>query len=165
MTRYESALIGILKRFDRLLHLLLATALVVGSVMVVWEFLVNIALTLDRQHIASGFLNSLGTLFLVWTLSSLVSAEIRYLQNGMVRVRIFIEVAMITLLRQLIVSPLQAATSAQPAPDMQNYWHYGLLLGALLISGIVHSLVGDASFSAAAGESSEPPPSANDLAG
>lgn len=150
MTRYETILISTLKRFDRLLHLLLATALVVGSVMVVWEFLANIAQTLDRQHIASGFLNSLGTLFLVWTLSSLVSAEIRYLQSGTIRVRIFIEVAMITLLRQLIVTPLQAATTPQVPQDTFSYWHYGLLLAALLVAGVVHRLVGDASFSAAA---------------
>jgi uncharacterized membrane protein (DUF373 family) len=150
MTRYETILISTLKRFDRVLHLLLATALVVGSVMVVWEFLANIAQTLDRQHIASGFLNSLGTLFLVWTLSSLVSAEIRYLQNGVIHVRVFVEVALITLLRQLIVTPLQAATGAQLPADPLSYWHYGLLLLALLVTGVVHRLVGDASFSAAA---------------
>jgi uncharacterized membrane protein (DUF373 family) len=150
MSRYESLLIASLKRFDRLLHLLLATALVVGCVMVVWEFLANISLTLDRQHIASGFLSSLGTLFLVWTLSSLVSAEIRYLQNGTVQVRVFIEVAMITLLRQLIVTPLHAATEPQATATIADYWHYGLVLLALLIAGIVHRLVGDASFSAAA---------------
>lgn len=156
MTRYESVLISTLKRFDRLLHLLLATALVVGSVMVVWEFMANIAMTLDRRHIASGFLNSLGTLFLVWTLSSLVSAEIRYLQNGTIRVRVFVEVAMITLLRQLIVTPLQAATTPQLPEDTPSFWHYGLLLTALLVTGIVHRLVGDASFSAAAGRASHP---------
>lgn len=150
MFNFESLLIPVLKRFDRVLHLLLATALVVGSVMVVWEFLANIFLTLDKGHLAGGFLSSLGTLFLVWTLSSLVSAEIRYLQNGTVQVRVFVEVAMITLLRQLIVQPLEIATGAQPA-EAVSLWHYGLLLAALLIAGIVHRLVGDAAFTAAAG--------------
>ncbi len=150
MTRYENILIAILKRFDRFLHLLLATALVLGSVMVVWEFLATIARTINQGHLAGAFLSSLGTLFLVWTLSSLVSAEIRYLQSGGVRVRVFIEVAMITLLRQLIVEPLETATGAVPAQDSPDLRHYGLLLLALLVAGIVHRLVGDASFAAAA---------------
>ncbi|MDD5367087.1 MAG: phosphate-starvation-inducible PsiE family protein [Gallionellaceae bacterium] len=153
MTQYETLLISTLKRFDRLLHLLLATALVVGCVMVVWEFLVNISHALQQGHLAGAFLSSLGTLFLVWTLSSLVSAEIRYLKNGMVRVQIFIEVAMITLLRQLIVGPLQIVTTDQPAADTPGLWHYGLLLLALLVTGIVHRLVGEATFTAAAGHS------------
>lgn len=150
MTRYETLLIATLKRFDRLLHLLLATALVMGCIMVVWEFLASIAHTLQQGHLAGAFLSSLGTLFLVWTLSSLVSAEIRYLLNGTVRVRVFIEVALITLLRQLIVEPLHVATVGQPAVDTVDLWHYGLVLAALLVAGIVHRLVGDASFTAGA---------------
>ncbi|TCJ11584.1 hypothetical protein EZJ19_15010 [Parasulfuritortus cantonensis] len=156
MTRYETLLISTLKRFDRLLHLLLATALVVGCVMVVWEFLANIAHTVEAGHLAGGFLSSLGTLFLVWTLSSLVAAEIRYLQSGSVRVQVFIEVAMITLLRQLIVEPLQVVTGAEPGvADTAALWHYGLLLLALLAAGIVHRLVGDAAFSTAPGHGHE----------
>ncbi|NTV96481.1 MAG: phosphate-starvation-inducible PsiE family protein [Thiobacillus sp.] len=165
MTRYESLLISTLKRFDRLLHLLLATALVIGCVMVVWEFLANIAHTLQQGHLAGGFLSSLGTLFLVWTLSSLVSAEIRYLLSGMVRVQVFIEVAMITLLRQLIVEPLQIATTGESPTDAPGMWHYGLVLLALLVAGIVHRLVGDASFTAAAGQTGSPsgiPPERHD---
>ena len=149
MPDFESLLIQTLKRFDRVLHLLLATALVVGSVMVVWEFLSTIFSTLDRGHLVGAFLGSLGTLFLVWTLSSLVSAEIRYLQSGTVQVRVFVEVAMITLLRQLIVQPLEVATAAQPSESV-SLWQYGLLQAALLVAGIVHRLVGDATFTAAA---------------
>lgn len=161
MTRYETLLIATLKRFDRLLHLLLATALVIGCVMVVWEFLANIAHTVAQGHLAGGFLSSLGTLFLVWTLSSLVSAEIRYLQSGTVRVRVFVEVAMITLLRQLIVEPLQVATAGQATTDATGLWHYGLILLALLVAGIVHRLVGDASFTAGAGRAGNAPAQAD----
>jgi hypothetical protein len=45
-------------------------------------------------------LQALGTLFIVWTLSSLIAAEINYVQTGVFHVVVFIEVAMITLLRQ-----------------------------------------------------------------
>jgi uncharacterized membrane protein (DUF373 family) len=53
---------------------------------------------------------------------------------------VFIEVAMITLLRQLIVEPVIIATGQTPE-TIFNAWHYGLLLSALLVIGILHKLI------------------------
>ncbi len=54
---------------------------------------------------------------------------------------VFIKVAMITFLRQLIVEPVKIATAGQNAEQIFNAWHYGLLLASLLIIGILHKLV------------------------
>lgn len=59
----------------------------------------------------------------------------------MFHVEVFIEVAMITPLRQLIVEPVNVATGAQNLESIFNAWHYGLLLSALLVTGILHKLV------------------------
>ncbi|MDR3393286.1 MAG: phosphate-starvation-inducible PsiE family protein [Sulfuriferula sp.] len=100
---FENRLILLLSHFNKLLHIALAIALVIASLMVIWQFSVEVINAVVSGHLVRGFLQSLGTLFLVWTLSSLISAETSYLQNGIFQVRVFIEVVIITLLRQIIV--------------------------------------------------------------
>ncbi|ARU32036.1 hypothetical protein CAP31_10355 [Sulfuriferula sp. AH1] len=110
---FEQRLILLLSRFNKLLHIALAIALVIASLMIVWQFSVEVISAIVHGHFVRGFLQSLGTLFLVWTLSSLISAEISYLQNGIFQVRVFIEVVIITLLRQIIVEPVQIVSAQQ----------------------------------------------------
>ena len=134
-----------LRGFNGLLHVLLAIALVVASFMVVWQFTLEVIDSLSHGQLARGFLHALGTLFIVWTLSSLISAEIEYVATSRFHLRVFIEVAMITLLRQLIVEPVQAAANPGEATVIHEMglWHYGSVLVAILVVGIVHKLVGD----------------------
>lgn len=144
---FEQRLISTLTRFNRLLHAALALALLIASTMVIWEFSVEVSTAVLHNHMVRGFLQSLGTLFLVWTLSSLISAEISYLQDGVLEVRLFIEVAIITLLRQLITKPVMLATGQQSPDDVFDPMQYGLILAALLVAGMLHWLVGTASIS------------------
>lgn len=136
----DANLIGLLKRFNSLLHILLAVALVVASLMIMVEFSAQVLAAVRAGELAQGFLHALGTLFIVWTLSSLISAEIEYIQTNRFHLRVFIEVAMIALLRNLIIEPIQIATGTKNDFDL---WHYGALLIAILIVGVVHRLVGD----------------------
>ncbi|TLU58526.1 MAG: hypothetical protein FDX18_02830 [Chlorobium sp.] len=138
---FEERLLGALRAFNHILHAFLAVALVLASVMVLWEFSMAVVHAVDMHNLAHGFLQSLGTLFIVWTLSSLISAEINYVQSGVFHVVVFIEVAMITLLRQLIAEPVTVATAGQSLEQAFNPWHYGLLLASLLVMGILHKLV------------------------
>jgi uncharacterized membrane protein (DUF373 family) len=138
---FEDRLVKALRAFNHFLHVLLAIALVMASMMVLWEFVVAVVHAIQLNQLAHGFLQALGTLFIVWTLSSLISAEINYVQNGVFHLVVFIEVAMITLLRQLIVDPVKVATAGQNAEQAFNAWHYGLLLASLMVIGILHKLV------------------------
>ena len=108
--KFEAYLLRSLHGFNHFLHALVAIALVIASLMVVWEFSVAVAHSFGKNDLAHGFLQALGSLFIVWTLSSLIAAEINYVQTGVFHVAVFIEVAMITLLRQLIVEPVTAPT-------------------------------------------------------
>lgn len=156
---FEKRLVTVLRSFNYLLHALLAMALVIASLMVIWEFAVAVIQSVQKGSLAHGFLQALGTLFIVWTLSSLISAEINFVQNGVFHLTVFIEVAMITLLRQLIVEPVQVATSGNNLDQTFNVLHYGLLLAALLVIGTVHKLVQSAE------RNPEYPPSKSGTAG
>lgn len=138
---FDEKLISILKRVNHGLHALLAIALLIASLMIMWEFSLAVVHSVHQNNLAHGFLQALGTLFTVWTLSSLISAEINYIQNGVFHLSVFIEVAIITLLRQLIVEPVQVATLGDKLDMAFNAKHYMLVLLALLVVGVVHRLV------------------------
>jgi len=138
---FDDWLVRQLRAFNHVLHLLLAIALVVASFMVIWQFASEVIDAVGTGHLAQGFLRSMGTLFIVWTLSALISAEINYVQSGIFYVLVFVEVALITLLRQLIIEPVQTATALPDAQQQFNPLHYALLLAALLIVGVLHRLV------------------------
>ncbi len=140
-SRFETHLLIGLKGFNHFLHAVLAIALVVASLMVMWEFTDAVLRALHHKNIAQGFLQALGTLFIVWTLSSLIAAEINYVQNGVFHLTVFIEVAIITLLRQLIVEPVQIVTSGSNHLSETVIMQHLLVLGALLVVGILHKLV------------------------
>ena len=139
----QNLLIQFLKGFNFFLHVMMAVALATASLMVLWEFCREVIVEIKQQEMALGFLHSLATLFLVWTLSSLISAEINYIQSGSIHLRIFVEVAMITLLRQLMIVPVKAVDESARGDAELDLWRYGLLLAAILILGVVHKLIGD----------------------
>lgn len=132
-----------MKKFNQFIHVLLALALGVACVMVIWDFGLKAADAWHAGNAANGFFHALGSLFILWTLSTLISAEMNYLQSGRIYVRVFVEVAMISVIREMIVQPVQVVSNPGGAEGGVNPIHYGLLLVALLIIGIVYKLVSD----------------------
>lgn len=139
---FEEKLIRWMKGFNQLIHILLALALAIACVMVIWDFALKALSALQAGNAASGFFHALGSLFILWTLSTLISAEINYVQTGRVYVRVFVEVAMISIIREMIVQPVQVISNASGG-DVFNPVHYGLLLAGLLVAGVVYRLVSD----------------------
>ena len=131
-----------MKNFNQLIHVLLALALVIACVMVIWDFGLKAAEAWQAGNAANGFFHALGSLFILWTLSTLISAEMSYLQTGRIYVRVFVEVAMISVIREMIVQPVQVISAGQKDGDF-NPIHYGLLLAALLVIGVVYKLVSE----------------------
>ncbi|MCL5979294.1 MAG: phosphate-starvation-inducible PsiE family protein [Gammaproteobacteria bacterium] len=120
------------------LHLFIAFALAAASVLIMIQFSRDV-LEAFREHIlAAGFLHALGTLFIVWVLSALISAEITYMRSGIFHVEVFFEVAMITLLRQLILIPVKGGGETIQPEDLV---FYAMISGALLATGIAYFLV------------------------
>ncbi|NTW99518.1 MAG: hypothetical protein HGB35_06255, partial [Geobacteraceae bacterium] len=75
---FEDRMVRALRAFNHFLHVLLAIALVMASMMVLYEFVIAVLHAIQLNQLAHGFLQALGILFIVWTLSSLISAEINY---------------------------------------------------------------------------------------
>ena len=138
---FDEKLIAWMKRFNHLIHILLALALAVACVMVIWDFGLKAIIAFQIGNAANGFFHALGSLFILWTLSTLISAEINYVQTGRVYVRVFVEVAMISVIREMIVQPVQVISNPNGGGDVFNPLHYGLLLVALLVAGVVYKLV------------------------
>jgi uncharacterized membrane protein (DUF373 family) len=138
----DAIVVASLRLFNSFIHTMLAIALAAASVMVVWDFIVDVIDEIHNNPLGVGFLRALGTLFLLWTMSALI-AEIDYIRTGRFHLRVFIEVAMITLLRELIIRPMQLAVG-DTSMDWTGMAQFGLLLCGLLTIGIVHRLVGQA---------------------
>ncbi len=139
---FEQKLITSMKNFNQLIHVLLALALGIACVMVIWDFGLKAAEAWQAGNAANGFFHALGSLFILWTLSTLISAEMSYLQTGRIYVRVFVEVAMISVIREMIVQPVQVISNGGSESNF-NPIHYGLLLAALLVIGVVYKLVSD----------------------
>jgi uncharacterized membrane protein (DUF373 family) len=140
---FEQKLINSMKNFNQLIHVLLALALVVACVMVIWDFGLKAIEAWHAGNATSGFFHALGSLFILWTLSTLISAERNYLLTGRTSVRVFVEVAIISVIREMIVQPVQVISAPGGNEATFSPIHYGLLLAALLVSGIVYKLVSD----------------------
>lgn len=138
---FEKKLITSMKNFNQLIHVLLALALGVACVMVIWDFGLKALEAWTAGNAANGFFHALGSLFILWTLSTLISAEMSYLQTGRIYVRVFVEVAMISVIREMIVQPVQVISTPGGEAANFNPIHYGLLLVALLVIGVVYKLV------------------------
>jgi uncharacterized membrane protein (DUF373 family) len=138
----DQKLIAGMKNFNQLIHVLLAFALGIACVMVIWDFGLKALEAWNAGNAANGFFHALGSLFILWTLSTLISAEMNYLQTGRTSVRVFVEVAMISVIREMIVQPVQVISAGQTESNF-NPIHYSLLLAALLVIGLVYKLVSE----------------------
>ena len=127
---------SLMEQANKLLHVFMAVVLLVASLLLIWQFGQDVVQTVRSGAVAQGFLHALGNLFILWVLSSLISAEIRYMRTGNFSVLVFIEAALITLLRQLIIIPVESQG------QLQNWaWTYGLITAAVVAVGITCFLV------------------------
>jgi hypothetical protein len=91
-------------------HIIIGLALAIAVLMFTWLFFQDVRQAANAHNLVHGFLHALGTLMLLWSISALITAEIRYLLGSKLEVEAFIEVAMIVVLRKLIVMPVEEAT-------------------------------------------------------
>jgi uncharacterized membrane protein (DUF373 family) len=138
---FEQKLINSMKNFNQFIHVLLALALGIACIMVIWDFGARALDAWNAGNATSGFFHALGSLFILWTLSTLISAEMHYLQTGRTSVRVFVEVAMISVIREMIVQPVQVISAPGGSGPIFSPLHYGLLLAALLVIGVVYKLI------------------------
>ncbi len=114
-------------------HVIIGLALAISVLMFTWLFFLDVKEAATAHNLVHGFLHALGTLMLLWSVSALISAEIRYLKGHKLLVETFIEVVLVMFLRKLIVIPVQDASP--------TYVEIGIWLGGAFVLSIVYVLV------------------------
>lgn len=90
-----------------LAHIAIGMALATSVIMFTWMFFIDVRNVIYNVDLMQGFLYALGTLMLLWTITALIAAEIRYLMGGRLLLETFIEVALVLFLRKIILLPEQ----------------------------------------------------------
>ena len=80
-------------------HIIIGLALATSVVMFTWLFFQDVQKAAYAHNLVHGFLHALGTLMLLWSISALISAEIRYLLGSKLLVETFVEVVLVLFLR------------------------------------------------------------------
>ena len=114
-------------------HIIIGLALATSVIMFTWLFFKDVQEAAYAHNLVHGFLHALGTLMLLWSVSALISAEIRYLNGSKLEVETFIEVVLVLFLRKLIVMPVQDAS-----PTLQEV---GMWVGGAFVLGLIYVLI------------------------
>ena len=114
-------------------HIVIGLALATSVVMFTWLFFIDVQKAAYAHNLVLGFLHALGTLMLLWSISALISAEIRYLLGSKLLVETFIEVVLVLFLRKLIVLPVQ---DASPTFEEISIW-----VGGAFVMGLIYVMV------------------------
>lgn len=128
---FNNFVLDLMAWLNGLAHLVLGLALGASVLLFTWLFVVDIWTAVGADNLAQGFLHGLGTLMLLWTVSALITAEIRYMRGHKLTVDTFVEVAIVVLVRKLITMPVQ---SNLPSPQDFLLWvAAAVLLGAMYL--------------------------------
>ena len=114
-------------------HIVIGLALATSVIMFTWLFFLDVRDAAYAHNLVHGFLHALGTLMLLWSISALISAEIRYLNGSKLLVETFVEVVLVLFLRKLIVMPVQDAT---PTVEEISIW-----VGGAFVLGLIYIMI------------------------
>lgn len=126
----ENKLINFARRFSYGLNLVLVMGLVILGITVLCLF------AYDLSHVFSGdlergLLATLGSLLMLWVVIELMDTEVKHLKGAKFSIKVFIGVAMVTVIRKILVTSLQSeAVGAQVS-----------LVLALAVLGMVYWIV------------------------
>lgn len=114
-------------------HIIIGLALATSVIMFTWLFFKDVQEAAYAHNLVHGFLHALGTLMLLWSISALISAEIRYLNGSKLLVETFVEVVLVLFLRKLIVMPVQ---DASPTVEEISIW-----VGGAFVLGLIYIMI------------------------
>lgn len=102
-------MIRFLENFDRIIHLFLAVLIVFVTLALFAWFIHDVVNLLKniiefKKNISSSALRLFGTAILLWPLSSLLKAEIELLKGGRISLNLFIDTAIASSIRSILVS-------------------------------------------------------------
>lgn len=129
--RLDEHLLVVAERFSSGLKFVLVLSLMGISLGVVAMF-VRDALSLFQHRDVHSVLTALGSLLVIWVMVELMENEIRQLRGGRFKITIFLGVALVAFIREILITSLQHGANPQVG------W---FLLGAILTIGVVYWLI------------------------
>jgi len=107
MNALSQRLVRLLQWTGNITHVVTSIALIVTTLLLVtylfYEFIDAVRIHTPIQ----GFLHALGILLLLWTMAELIQTEIGFLKGDKIHVAIFIEVALVVVIREIILLPVK----------------------------------------------------------
>ena len=126
-------LITILEKSSYLTHLIISIALMIATVLISLYFFQQLYQAVASHTLIDGFLHALGILLLLWTISELIVTEIRFLRGEDVNFAVFVEVALVVMVREIIMLPIE---NKHPAPTEVGIW-----VGAATLLGLTYLFI------------------------
>ncbi len=129
--KVESWLIQIADRFSHGLNLILVLGLVLLGAMVIGLFGYDFMHIFQSRDFEKGLLSTLGSLLMLWVVIELMDTEVKHLRGGKFAVKVFINVALVAIIRKILVASLKTGeVEAQLS-----------LVAALAVLGAVYWLI------------------------
>lgn len=114
-------------------HVVISLALVAATFLIVIFFFHEVYSAIKLHSLFKGFLHALGILLLLWTMVELINTEIKFLRGAGVDVAVFVEVALVVVVREIIMLPVE---------EIKPGWiEIGMWVGAATLLGLTYLLV------------------------
>ncbi|UCG79133.1 MAG: phosphate-starvation-inducible PsiE family protein [Nitrospirota bacterium] len=133
--KIKNALIVFAEKFSGVMNLVLVIALIVITLGVVGLFAYDVLQLLQGDDISHGIITVLGSLLVLWVMIELMNTEISHLKGGKFNISVFIGVALVTFIRDLMIVTLEH--KGEPIKDLTGVY----LIGVIFLLGIVYWLV------------------------
>ena len=118
---------------SRLTHIVISLALVTATALLTALFFHDIYMAIHSHSLIKGFLHALGILLLLWTMVELINTELDHLRGGAIDVAVFIEVALVVVVREIIMLPV--------AETHPTWIDLGMWTGAATLLGLTYYFV------------------------
>ncbi len=133
--RLKTVLVAFAEKFSSIMNLVLVLALIVITLGVVGLFVYDLINLFKADRISGGIITALGSLLVLWVMIELMNTEIAHLKGGKFNISVFIGVALVTFIRDLMIVTLEHHDA--PLKD----WTGVYLIGVIFLLGIVYWLV------------------------
>lgn len=131
--KLESKLIRVAERFNYGMNLVLVIALIgisLGAIGLLGHDIWNLV----THRVEHGVIHILGTLLMLWVMIELMDTEIDHLKKGKFSINIFVEVVMVAIIRDILITTLEHG-------ELHNRI---LLVATVFVLGVVYWLVSKA---------------------
>lgn len=128
--KVKSTLITFSERFSQSMNLVLILALIGLTIGVLGLFVLDVK-RLIAGDLAGGIISALGSMLMLWVVIELMNTEIAHLKGSKFRISIFVGVALVTIIREIMIATL----------EHEQYQIIYYLIAAVLVIGFVYWLV------------------------